>query len=425
MSIFNRIAKSVGDAAEIGKLDAIVDRRVQQYDREIDKLTQDIRRLPSEEEIKKMEQDVIDRCLFAAVNADWKEGGGNNLELRKRVLNRELQKRRGKLSASMDDLRASTQFQLDTIVVAIRQAEQEIKTALPTDLPTIEGQFVALRQKLGGVVGPNFPGGLAQFDAIVDGAVEDQLSALKEFILDENKRIREFIENVADIRNLDAIVDRRVQQYDREINQKIQALRRHLSQEEIDNIEQEIIDRCLFAYDKEAGGYMGKAVNADWKEKRRGKLSASMAIRQVEQEIKATLPNDLPTIEGQFVALRQKLGGVVGPNFPGGLAQFDAIVDGAVEAQLNTLKSHILSENERITAEAINEFRQESFNILFNSLYVQITQTTNVVKRNIGIDVAHDPDNKVITPEVVDRVRRDMDRAVSSFLNDLRRINQI
>lgn len=267
------------------------------------------------------------------------------------------------------------------------------------------------------------------------------------------------VEKAVDIGKLDAIVDRRVQQYDREINQKVQELRRLLSQEEIDNIELEIIDRCLLAYDSEAVPYVGRAVNADWMEgggntvevrkrmlnrelqKRRGKLAASMgdlrastqfqldtivvAIRQVEQEIKATLPTDLPTIERQFVALRQKLGGVVGPNFPGGLAQFDAIVDGAVEAQLNTLKSHILSENERITAEAINEFRQESFNILFNSLYVQITQTTNAVKHNIGIDVAHDPDNKVITPEVVDRVRRDMDRAVSSFLNDLRRINQI
>ncbi len=148
MSFFNKIAKTVGDAAEIGKLDAIVERRVQQYDRETDQLTQEIRRILSEEEIKKMEQDIIDRCLLAydkeavpymgrAVNADWLEGGGNNLEVRKRMLNRELQNRRGKLAGAMAGLRASTQLQLDSLVTNIRQAEQEIKATLPTDSPTM------------------------------------------------------------------------------------------------------------------------------------------------------------------------------------------------------------------------------------------------------------------------------------------------
>eukprot|EP01040_Poterioochromonas_malhamensis_P011717 gene11717-12787_t len=277
MSFFNKIVKSVEDATDIGKLDAIVERRVQQYEREIDKLTQDIRRLPSEEEIKKMEQDVIDLCFLAydkeagvymgrAVNADWKEGGGNNLEVRKRMLNRELENRRGKLAGAMAGLRASTQLQFDSLVSNIRQEEHEIKATLPTDSSTIESQFNALRQKLGGLVGPNFPGGLAQFDALVNGAVEDQLSTLKEFILDENKRL---------------------------------------------------------------------------------------------------------------------------------------------------------------TAEAIHDFRQDSFNILFNSLYLQITQTTSEVKATLATTAASDPDNRVITPEVVESVRKEMDHAMSSLLTDLRKINRL
>eukprot|EP01040_Poterioochromonas_malhamensis_P010675 gene10675-11628_t len=273
MSFFNKIAKTVGDAAEIGKLDAIVDRRVQQYDREINKLTEEIRRLPSEEEIKKMEQDVIDLCFLAydkeagaymgrAVNADWKEGGGNNLEVRKRMLHRELENRRGKLAGAMAGLRASTQLQLDSLVSNIRLAEQEIKATLPTDTPTIEAGLSALRQKLSGLVGPNFPGGLVQFDALVNGAVEDQLSALKEFIFDENKRL---------------------------------------------------------------------------------------------------------------------------------------------------------------TAEAIQEFRQDSLNIWYNSVYLQIHEATNTVKSQLTTNTSNDPNNKVITALVVEDVRRDLDEAMSNILKSLKK----
>lgn len=101
--------------------------------------------------------------------------------------------------------------------------------------------------------------------------------------------------------------------------------------------------------------------------------------------------------------------------------QFDALVNGAVEDQLRALKEFILDENERLTAEAIEEFRQDSLNIWYNSVYLEIQEATNTVKSQLTTNTSNDPNNKVITALVVEDVRRDLDEAMSNILKSLKK----
>lgn len=273
------------------------------------------------------------------------------------------------------------------------------------------------------------------------------------------KAIASGIEKTAEIGKLDKIVERRVAQYEREVTDLIQNLRKIYTPEQIAELEQQVIDRCLRDYDGEAVPYMGRAVNPDWKEgggdnlevrkrmlnrdleKRRGKLAAAVNtlkgqiqiqldsltvfIQQSEHQIKSTLPSDQTTIDNQFAALRQNVAGLVSSNYPGGLAQFDALANGEIEQQLKNTRDLILGENQRLRVKAIRDYRQKAFTKLYDALYVGVAQTANTVKADLKIDDNTGTGSNIITVEVIEDVRKEMDHVVSRILSDFRSMNDL
>jgi hypothetical protein len=112
MNLRNVLGKVEG-GAQILKLDKIVQRRVEQYDGEIDELILKLSGILFENEVMPMEQQVVERCLAKydeeavhfmghALNPNWREGGGDNLEVRKRMLLRELEKKKFKLPHAVE-----------------------------------------------------------------------------------------------------------------------------------------------------------------------------------------------------------------------------------------------------------------------------------------------------------------------------------
>jgi hypothetical protein len=202
MSIFNRITSVVDNPAQIAKLQKIIDRRLEQYDIEINVIIDSCDRIRVSEEILEMEQTVIDRCLTdydkeacpymgREINSNWMEGGGDNLEVRKRVLYRELNSKRGKLATVLNQRFEKARSQYESYCIVIEHFETSTLSLLPMNPSSLETMIEEnLFQELDHSVRTNgYKQGFDQFNHFMNGSLWNIYSASRQRLINQNDSI--------------------------------------------------------------------------------------------------------------------------------------------------------------------------------------------------------------------------------------------
>jgi hypothetical protein len=158
MNLKNVLGK-VESGAQILKLEKIVQRRVEQYDREIDELILKLSGILFENEVVPMEKEVVERCLAKydeeavpfmghALSANWREGGGDNLEVRKRMLLRELEKKKFKLPHAVEQHNKVLRADLRSYLEIADKFAEDTQAILPLPLEELRNHFFKLNQEL-------------------------------------------------------------------------------------------------------------------------------------------------------------------------------------------------------------------------------------------------------------------------------------
>jgi hypothetical protein len=197
MNFLKNVATAVGDAAEIGKLDKIVERRVNAFDRYVDECIKNLSVMHSEQEAAVMEMNIIGRCyneydseacqfIGRPVNANWQEGGGDNLEVRKRMLKRQLEAKRGKLLEGIRAYNNTVRAQLNAYLTAIDQFGKQIREQLPCTQVVVGIKFDTFVQQLDAQIRPTCPDGFAGLNRTSNGALQTALTNVKVAIDQQN-----------------------------------------------------------------------------------------------------------------------------------------------------------------------------------------------------------------------------------------------
>lgn len=125
-------------AVEINKLDLIIERCVKKYEKGINECFLNSGIQLTDDQILVNEEAIISKCLEKydneacefmgrKINKNWKEGGGDNLEIRKRILFRKLTEMKGQLMAKVHELRAK----LDSFLAYIQIFEKMVVMKVP------------------------------------------------------------------------------------------------------------------------------------------------------------------------------------------------------------------------------------------------------------------------------------------------------
>jgi hypothetical protein len=202
------VSTAVGDGVQIGKLDSIVSRRVEQYESLVSDFLENLSQMRSEEESLKAENDFITICLNdydkeacpymgRPVNDDWINGGGDNLEVRKRMLNRQLQALRGKLAEAVQTFNTQVNLQLESQQASIQDFEKQLRLKLPCGEAVFTTEYQTFSDKADQQILLTFSGGYIGLNRLCNNALEDSLNAVKNRISQENnilteKAIQEF-----------------------------------------------------------------------------------------------------------------------------------------------------------------------------------------------------------------------------------------
>jgi division protein CdvB (Snf7/Vps24/ESCRT-III family) len=136
------LAKAAGNAIDISHLDGIVEDLTKEFDRCMSELSNSSIPLS---EVSGKEEELIQRLLDdydkrlkkdgESVQPNWVEGGGSNNEVRKRMLNRNLQRKRGKVHREMEGRMEVVKSRVDSLVAAVEDTTQKYLTELTTSFP--------------------------------------------------------------------------------------------------------------------------------------------------------------------------------------------------------------------------------------------------------------------------------------------------
>jgi hypothetical protein len=205
MILLGKVAK----AADILKLDKIVERRVEQYDRRIGEIIEKLDRIYYENEVVAIEHEVMEICLAKYdeeavpyidrhLNSNWRGGGGGNLEVRKRMLLRELEKRRFKLFEAVEQknklLRDDLQRYLDVTYGFI----QDSLPLLPLSLNELQTHFSLLGKLLDALARETsannnqlttYPKGHLEFDFAVHGELVTEMGKAFSSLITRNEEL--------------------------------------------------------------------------------------------------------------------------------------------------------------------------------------------------------------------------------------------
>eukprot|EP01040_Poterioochromonas_malhamensis_P011851 gene11851-12928_t len=201
-------ASAVNHTVQISKLDKIVERRVQDYESYVNDYTHNLAEINPEEKAKEAEEQFISRCLSnydkeaceymgRPVNDNWMEGGGDNLEVRKRMLNRQLQARRGQLVEAVSSFNKTATAQLEVYLVMIQNFERQLRYKLPCGDPILRNEYQTFMDQLDQQIILTFAGGYHGFNRMCNNALETAINEMKSRVALENnafaeKAIQEF-----------------------------------------------------------------------------------------------------------------------------------------------------------------------------------------------------------------------------------------
>lgn len=203
MSFLGKLAKGIQETIEIEKLEKINERRVKQYEELIENIINGAKNKGSilnNDEAARFEQESIDICLKSydeeacpymgrAVNENWAEEGGNNLEIRKRMLNRELQKKRGHIVTVFGPMQQQIIADHELYIGAIRNYQQQVASALPLSPDELKDSFSDFHAKLDTIIRTKYSDGIEFFDRFVKGRLTTQLAAARVEITAQNNQI--------------------------------------------------------------------------------------------------------------------------------------------------------------------------------------------------------------------------------------------
>ncbi len=365
MNFIKSVAGKLDDPMQNAKLDKINDRRVDQYDREIDELIRNQHHMYTAEEVAHLEQEVIDHCLNdydkeavpyigRAVHENWREGGGDNLEVRKRMLLRELEKRRGRLGAAVTEVNNRTRAELEGYFQRIGQSEGIIQESLPTDFGTIVNHYSHLKNELAGAITAHHHQGYDHYDTFVHHQLGNALRDAQNRTVDSN----------------------RAKHHEREVDALAQSLSRLHTAEEAEDLERLVVDNTFRAWGEETAGGQNiderrEVLGNRLQEKRgiitnavnetnariRGHLDGYVAhINTAEEQIKATLPTEVEKIENHFNELRQQLEGLIVPTYNGGFDQFNVAVHNELQVAVDAHRERVTAENDRLRQQALEGY---------------------------------------------------------------------
>lgn len=142
MNLLKSVSKGIEKAVEIEKLDLIVERRVKQYEKEVQQVIDTPGLYLNDEQVVAREEEIINLCLEKydgeacpymkkQCEPTWRDGGGNNLEVRKRMLLRELNSRRGKLATGL----AQRKIDIDNKIAIVDSYFSRFETNTMMKLP--------------------------------------------------------------------------------------------------------------------------------------------------------------------------------------------------------------------------------------------------------------------------------------------------
>lgn len=365
MNFIKSVAGKLDDPMQNAKLDKINDRRVDQYDREIDELIHNQHHMYTPEEVAHLEQGVIDHCLNdydkeavpyigRAVHENWREGGGENLEVRKRMLLRELEKRRGRLGAAVTEVNNRTRAELEGYFQRIGQSEGIIQESLPTDFGTIVNHYSHLKNELAGAITAHHHQGYDHYDTFVHHQLGNALRDAQNRTVDSN----------------------RAKHHEREVDALAQSLSRLHTAEEAEDLERLVVDNTFRAWGEETAGGLNiddrrEVLGNRLQEKRgiitnavnetnariRSHLDGYVAhINTAEEQIKATLPTEVEKIENHFNELRQQLEALIVPTYNGGFDQFNAAVHNELQLAVDAHRERVTAENDRLRQQALEGY---------------------------------------------------------------------
>jgi hypothetical protein len=166
MNFLNKVAKGAQQGVEIAKLDAIVQRRVQEYENETTEIVNRAVVVLSAEEIKVKEDEIAARCMIGydreacpymgrPIQDTWKEGGGDNLEVRKRILSRKLEALRGSLLTQLETKFRDIQAKILLVKNFFQNHESTLIVKLPLKEVDLYNEFSAVPDVLQPLILPH------------------------------------------------------------------------------------------------------------------------------------------------------------------------------------------------------------------------------------------------------------------------------
>ena len=199
MNLLKSVSKGIEKQIEIDKLELIIERRIKQYDKEVQEVIDTPNLYLTNEEILIREEEIINRCLEKydgeacpymkkQCEPTWRDGGGNNLEVRKRMLLRELNSRRGKLAAGLAQKKADIDTRMAIVKDFILKFETNVMLKLPLSSTALKTELDSFIPDVNVLLAPY---DFATLNTISNGQLVNQHTEMVEKITKRNQELIE------------------------------------------------------------------------------------------------------------------------------------------------------------------------------------------------------------------------------------------
>lgn len=355
---------------EIPKLQKIIDRRVDQFEREINHLIKGLDRLRTHEEVKAMEDEVIEHCLRdydgEAVpfmghpcNPNWRDGGGDNLEVRKRMLLRELEKKRGKLGNAVDKFNASLHQELNAFMEVISHFTHGTEQQLPLSSEELQHRVDALYRDLDQLArSHNYSEGYNAFDFKVKGELVQGITAAVTAVCQTNNELTEKLHRerlqvyLAALTQFQNDIRPTLPLKDEELQGQIDVFLVRL-----DELVSPHYPAGYNSFDNLVGGELGLEIDntfAELKQENAEKVAKQQrdrllgyleSLRNFQLTLSSGLPLPADDLESQIATFQTDLSQLVSAQYPEGLEFFDGLVGGELLSEVKAVADRLRTVN--------------------------------------------------------------------------------
>lgn len=254
MAFFKKLAKdiekvgqqainAIEDSALIPQLDKINAQCLEQFEVELRNVVSETSRIINTEEIAEREQSKVDLILQAydhdacpivgrPVNENWRDVPGEVIEVRKRMLNRELEKRRGSLQKMfLADLRYAAYLFEDEQITVARKSKEDLQHSYPLPINEAEERIASIRRHAENHVNLAY-GDMAGFDnkLIRSNLLAEVLNVVAIDIRHDNKiaTTKYFQDSLSRIEEFERFLTDRLPRRNDQVNEELNAFQTQL-----------------------------------------------------------------------------------------------------------------------------------------------------------------------------------------------------